>query len=130
MATASPTALWGFLLLFVHFSNPNIAILLKRPSIKPTEMSNFAGNVHHFKMSNIFFLVSIVLSLSGQGLGDAGGELAALDFDTLIGGPMVAVINSQVQSAMATLDFVHSLMDSNGQVLNVQFEVRCCEWIA
>ena len=91
-------------------------------------MSNFAGNVHHFEMSNVFVLASIFfLSLSGQGLGGGGGELAALNFDTLIGGPMVAVINSQVQSAMATLDFVHSLMDSNGQVLNVQFEVSSCK---
>lgn len=35
-----------------------------------------------------------------------GQELAALDFESLIGGPLVAVVNAQGQAALATVNFV------------------------
>ena len=35
-----------------------------------------------------------------------GKELAAIDFGTLIGAPMIATINAQAQSAMKTLEFI------------------------
>jgi len=35
-----------------------------------------------------------------------GEELASLDFESMIGGPLVAVVNAQAQSAMATVNFL------------------------
>lgn len=35
-----------------------------------------------------------------------GQELASLDFENLIGGPLIAVVHAQAQAAMATVDFV------------------------
>jgi len=38
-----------------------------------------------------------------------GAELGAIPFDKLIGGPLTAAIHGQVQSAMATVDFVRRI---------------------
>jgi hypothetical protein len=35
-----------------------------------------------------------------------GQELASIDFESMIGGPLVAVINAQAQAAMSTVNFV------------------------
>lgn len=35
-----------------------------------------------------------------------GQELAAIDFESMLGGPLVAVINAQAQSAMTTVNFI------------------------
>lgn len=35
-----------------------------------------------------------------------GQELASIDFESMLGGPLVAVINAQAQSAMATVNFI------------------------
>ena len=35
-----------------------------------------------------------------------GQELASIDFEALLGGPLVAVVNAQAQSAMATVNFI------------------------
>lgn len=35
-----------------------------------------------------------------------GQELASIDFESLLGGPLVAVINAQAQSAIATVNFI------------------------
>lgn len=35
-----------------------------------------------------------------------GQELASLDFENLIGGPLIAVVRAQTQAAMATVDFI------------------------
>ncbi len=35
-----------------------------------------------------------------------GQELASLDFENLIGGPLIAVVHAQAQAAMATVNFV------------------------
>mmetsp|Transcript_29390 Transcript_29390/g.73979 ORF Transcript_29390/g.73979 Transcript_29390/m.73979 type:complete len:229 (-) Transcript_29390:294-980(-) len=38
-----------------------------------------------------------------------GRELASIDFEALIGGPLVATIHAQVQAAMATVNFVKTV---------------------
>ncbi len=35
-----------------------------------------------------------------------GQELSSIDFESMIGGPLVAVINAQAQAAMATVNFI------------------------
>lgn len=35
-----------------------------------------------------------------------GQELASIDFESMLGGPLVAVINAQAQSAIATVNFI------------------------
>lgn len=35
-----------------------------------------------------------------------GEELSSLDFENMIGGPLIAVVNAQAQAAMATVNFV------------------------
>lgn len=35
-----------------------------------------------------------------------GQELSSIDFESMIGGPLIAVINAQAQSAMATVNFI------------------------
>ena len=38
-----------------------------------------------------------------------GQELASIDFESMIGGPLVAVVNAQAQSAMATVNFIKEI---------------------
>jgi hypothetical protein len=38
-----------------------------------------------------------------------GTELSSIDFKSMIGGPLVAVIQAQAQSALATVDFIKSV---------------------
>lgn len=38
-----------------------------------------------------------------------GDELASLDFENLIGGPLVAIINAQAQAALSTVNFIKSV---------------------
>jgi len=38
-----------------------------------------------------------------------GEELATLDFESMIGGPLLAVVNAQAQAAMSTVDFIKSV---------------------
>ncbi|MGC1121623.1 MAG: DUF2589 domain-containing protein [Candidatus Methanofastidiosia archaeon] len=40
---------------------------------------------------------------------DYGKELGSIDFENLIGGPLIAVVNAQAQSAMATVNFIRSV---------------------
>ena len=35
-----------------------------------------------------------------------GQELSSIDFESMIGGPLVAVINAQAQAAMTTVNFI------------------------
>ena len=35
-----------------------------------------------------------------------GQELSSIDFESMIGGPLVAVINAQAQAAMSTVNFI------------------------
>lgn len=39
-------------------------------------------------------------------MANPGEELASLDFENLIGGPLIAVVHAQAQAAMATVNFV------------------------
>jgi uncharacterized membrane protein YgcG len=62
----------------------------------------------------------------GDRMVDHGKELSSIDFENLIGGPLVAVVNAQAQSAMATVNFIQSVgfyTDDNEktQVVNVDF---------
>lgn len=55
-----------------------------------------------------------------------GKELSSIDFENLIGGPLIAVVNAQAQSAMATVNFIQSVgfytdEDGKTQVTNVDF---------
>lgn len=51
-----------------------------------------------------------------------GQELGNLDFDAMIGGPLVSVVNAQAQSSMATVDFIKSVgFDENGKLLQTTF---------
>ena len=43
-----------------------------------------------------------------------GKELAAIDFEDLIGGPLIAVINAQAKSAIATTNFIQSFAFKTG----------------
>jgi hypothetical protein len=38
-----------------------------------------------------------------------GQELASIDFESMIGGPLVAVINAQAQAALSTVNFIKSV---------------------
>lgn len=38
-----------------------------------------------------------------------GQELASIDFESMIGGPLVAVINAQAQAAMSTVNFIKTV---------------------
>jgi len=38
-----------------------------------------------------------------------GQELASIDFESMIGGPLVAVINAQAQAAMSTVNFIKAV---------------------
>jgi Protein of unknown function (DUF2589) len=70
----------------------------------------------------------------GNGGGPAfGAELSTLDFGQILGGPLVAAVNAEAQSAMVTLQYIESVGfakngntskkggDSTHQVQNVEF---------
>lgn len=38
-----------------------------------------------------------------------GQELSSIDFESMIGGPLIAVVHAQAQSAIATVDFIKSV---------------------
>jgi hypothetical protein len=62
----------------------------------------------------------------GDRMVDHGKELSSIDFENLIGGPLVAVVNAQAQSALATVNFIQSVGfyeddDGKSQVANVNF---------
>ena len=46
-----------------------------------------------------------------------GQELSSIDFESMIGGPLVAVINAQAQAAMSTVNFIKEVGFKN-QVLS------------
>jgi hypothetical protein len=55
-----------------------------------------------------------------------GKELSSIDFENLIGGPLIAVVNAQAQSALATVNFIQSVgfytdKDGSTHVMNVDF---------
>ena len=53
---------------------------------------------------------------------DPGKELSSLDFGNLIGGPLVAVVNAQILSAEATVDYIKSVgFDENNEPEYVTF---------
>src|SRR5262245_45068429 len=54
-----------------------------------------------------------------------GDEIANLDFGSMIGGPLVAVIKAQSQSAQTSVDFIKSVgFDQNGQPTMVSFKYQ------
>lgn len=54
-----------------------------------------------------------------------GDEIANLDFSSMIGGPLVAVIKAQSQSAQTSVDFIKSVgFDKNGQPTMVSFQYK------
>ena len=54
-----------------------------------------------------------------------GDEIANLDFSSMIGGPLVAVIKAQSQSAQTSVDFIKSVgFDQNGQPTMVSFQYK------
>lgn len=54
---------------------------------------------------------------------NVGEELSTIDFENVIGGPLVAVVHAQAQSAFATVDFIKTVgFDSEGKVVNVEFK--------
>ncbi len=55
-------------------------------------------------------------------MANLGQELASLDFDNLIGGPLNAIVQAQAKSAIATANFVSEVgFDKNGDVRNTTF---------
>ncbi len=42
-------------------------------------------------------------------MANPGQELSSIDFESMIGGPLIAVVNAQAQSAMTTVDFIKSV---------------------
>ena len=52
-----------------------------------------------------------------------GDELASLDFESMIGGPLMAVIRAQAQAAITSVDFIKSVgFGEDDQPLNVTFK--------
>ena len=53
----------------------------------------------------------------------SGKELATLDFASLIGGPLNAVVEAQAKSALATVNFIkETSFDKDGNLINVDFK--------
>lgn len=55
-------------------------------------------------------------------MAEPGRELSSINFEAMLGGPLVAVVNAQAQSAMTSVNFIKSvgfkpLLDANGQVV-------------
>lgn len=58
-------------------------------------------------------------------MADSGKELPTLDFGSMIGGPLVAVINAQAQAAMATVHFIHRVgFRPDGEPVTLPFRYR------
>lgn len=54
-----------------------------------------------------------------------GEEMSNLDFSSMIGGPLSAVIRAQAQSAQTSVDFIKSVgFDQNGQPTMVSFQYK------
>jgi hypothetical protein len=54
-----------------------------------------------------------------------GNELAQIDFASMIGGPLDAVIRAQAQAAMTTVDFIKAVgFDKDGMAKEVTFKYR------
>ena len=47
---------------------------------------------------------------------DHGQELASIDFESLLGGPLIAVVNAQAQAAMTTVNFIKAVGFKPGKV--------------
>eukprot|EP00567_Pseudictyota_dubia_P010101 CAMPEP_0197460714 /NCGR_PEP_ID=MMETSP1175-20131217/54760_1 /TAXON_ID=1003142 /ORGANISM="Triceratium dubium, Strain CCMP147" /LENGTH=204 /DNA_ID=CAMNT_0042995863 /DNA_START=82 /DNA_END=696 /DNA_ORIENTATION=- len=54
-------------------------------------------------------LVAILASAPGANAQVSASELSSIDFESMIGGPLVAVVNAQAQAAMTTVDFVNAV---------------------
>mgnify|MGYP000250287510 FL=1 len=55
-------------------------------------------------------------------MADHGQELANLDFEAMIGGPLISVVNAQAQSSMATVDFIKAVgFDDDGNLVQTTF---------
>lgn len=53
----------------------------------------------------------------------SGNEIATLDFNNLIGGPLNAIVQAQAKSAITTANFIREVgFDENGQARNVDFK--------
>lgn len=55
-------------------------------------------------------------------MAEPGRELSSINFEAMLGGPLVAVVNAQAQSAMTSVNFIKSvgfkpLLDNDGQVI-------------
>lgn len=50
-----------------------------------------------------------------------GQELSALDFSSMIGGPLVAVVNAQAQSAMTSVDYIKGVGFKDNAPIMVSF---------
>lgn len=54
-----------------------------------------------------------------------GEELGSLDFEAMIGGPLIACVNAQAQSSMATVDFIHAVgFDDDGELVQTAFKYK------
>ncbi|MCH9680973.1 MAG: DUF2589 domain-containing protein [Deltaproteobacteria bacterium] len=53
----------------------------------------------------------------------SGNEIATLDFNNLIGGPLNAIVQAQAKSAITTANFIREVgFDENGRARNVDFK--------
>lgn len=58
-------------------------------------------------------------------MSDFGSELANINFDSMIGGPLTAVIKAQAQSAETTVKFIQSAgFDKEGMARNISFKYK------
>jgi len=79
------------------------------------------------------FLVLIIVGVksqnstsTGDNAANLGQELANLDFDSIIGGPLLAAVNAQAQAAATTIDFINRVgfkkgADNSTQIAMVSF---------
>jgi hypothetical protein len=50
-----------------------------------------------------------VINKGGKKMVDPGKELSSIDFESMIGGPLIAVVNAQAQAAMSTVNFIKAV---------------------
>ena len=51
-----------------------------------------------------------------------GEELSSIDFESLIGGPLSAIVHAQAKSAMSTINFIESVgFDNKGNSIPLIF---------
>ena len=70
----------------------------------------------------LVIIISLIASISAQSIAT---ELAQIDFSNIIGGPLVAAVNAQVQASNAALQFISAVgfdsTDVNSTTTNPNF---------